>query len=88
MPTYDYRCKTCGHEHERFHGINAKPRVKCPECGAPCKKLMGTGSGVVFKGSGFYENDYKGKQAARDEAKRTNERMAEIDPNAPAMPED
>jgi len=42
-----------------FHGINAKPRIRCPECGASCKRLLGAGAGVIFKGSGFYETDYK-----------------------------
>lgn len=64
MPTYDYRCPECGHEQERFHGINQKPKVECEECGTRMKKLMGKGAGVIFKGTGFYETDYrKGEQA-------------------------
>jgi len=44
--------------------MNARPRVKCEECGGPCKKLLGTGAGIIFKGSGFYETDYKKKGKA------------------------
>ncbi len=61
MPTYDYECKKCGHTSEVFHTMTAKPRVKCPECGASTKKLIGAGAGIIFKGSGFYETDYKRK---------------------------
>ena len=61
MPTYTYECKKCGHRQDEFHGINAKPRVKCEACGGACKRLIGTGSGIIFKGSGFYETDYKNK---------------------------
>ena len=52
--------------------MNAKPRVKCPECEASCKRLIGTGAGVIFKGSGFYETDYKkshSKSHAKTESK-------------------
>ena len=60
MPTYDYVCDACSHEFEAFHSITAKPLRKCPECGKPkLKRLIGTGAGVIFKGSGFYETDYK-----------------------------
>ena len=59
MPTYTYECKKCGHAHDVFHPMSASPRVKCEECGGGCKKLLGTGAGIIFKGSGFYETDYK-----------------------------
>lgn len=61
MPTYTYQCKKCSAIADHFHGINAKPRVKCDECGGACKRLIGTGSGIIFKGSGFYETDFKSK---------------------------
>jgi putative FmdB family regulatory protein len=64
MPTYDYECKKCGHTSEVFHTMTAKPRVKCPECGASAKKLIGAGAGIIFKGSGFYETDYKRKSGS------------------------
>jgi putative FmdB family regulatory protein len=60
MPTYDYKCDACGHRFERFQSISAGPLKKCPECGKlKLKRLIGTGAGVIFKGSGFYETDYR-----------------------------
>lgn len=59
MPTYTYECKKCSHSMDVFHPMSATPRVKCPECGGACRKMLGSGSGVIFKGSGFYETDYK-----------------------------
>jgi putative FmdB family regulatory protein len=60
MPTYDYQCDACGHKFEQFQSITAKPLKKCPECGkSKLKRLFGTGAGVIFKGSGFYETDYR-----------------------------
>lgn len=59
MPTYAYQCKKCAHTFDVFHSISASPRMKCEKCKGPCKKLLGTGAGLIFKGSGFYETDYK-----------------------------
>ncbi len=60
MPTYDYRCRSCEHTFEHFQGISDPLLRKCPECGRrTLERLFGTGAGVVFKGSGFYETDYK-----------------------------
>lgn len=61
MPTYSYECKKCGKVQDEFHSITANPRVKCNKCGGPCKRKLGKGSGIIFKGSGFYETDYKKK---------------------------
>lgn len=69
MPTYDYRCNACEHQFEEFQSMSAKPLKKCPECGkAQLERLIGTGAGVIFKGSGFYETDYRSesyKKAAK-----------------------
>lgn len=62
MPTYSYECKRCGHTQDMFHSMSAKPRVKCEACGGPCARLIGKGAGIIFKGSGFYETDYKNKK--------------------------
>ena len=60
MPTYEYRCDSCGHELETFQSITANPLRKCPACGKlKLKRLLGTGAGLIFKGSGFYETDYR-----------------------------
>ena len=71
MPTYEYACESCGHEFEEFQSITAKPLKKCPQCGKPkLRRLIGTGGGVIFKGSGFYQTDYRSesyKKAAEAE---------------------
>jgi putative FmdB family regulatory protein len=60
MPTYDYECDACGHKFELFQSINAPVEKKCPECKKPkLRRLFGTGAAVVFKGSGFYQTDYR-----------------------------
>jgi putative FmdB family regulatory protein len=59
VPTYEYECKDCGCKFERFQGIKAPPIKKCPECKGKVKRLIGTGSGIIFKGKGFYQTDYK-----------------------------
>jgi putative FmdB family regulatory protein len=71
MPTYDYECDACGHEFELFQSISEPVKRKCPECGKPkLRRLFGTGAAVVFKGSGFYQTDYRSesyKKAAEKE---------------------
>lgn len=71
MPTYSYECKRCHAVQDVFHGITAEPRVKCGACGGPARRLIGNGAGVIFKGSGFYETDYKrnGKAKSKPAAK-------------------
>ncbi len=60
MPTYEYECSRCGHRWELFQSITAKPVRTCADCGArTAKRLFGTGAGVIFKGSGFYQTDYR-----------------------------
>ncbi|MCD6287692.1 MAG: zinc ribbon domain-containing protein [Candidatus Hydrogenedentes bacterium] len=68
MPTYEYECRKCGHVFEKFHSMSEKPRVRCPKCKGPSKKLLGTGAGIIFKGSGFYETDYKRKNGGASAA--------------------
>lgn len=60
MPTYDYVCDACGHEFELFQQMTAPVKKKCPECSKlKLRRLVGTGAGVLFKGGGFYETDYR-----------------------------
>jgi len=61
MPTYDYECTKCKHTFEILQKMSDKPLEKCPKCGAIVKRLIGKGSGIIFKGTGFYETDYKRK---------------------------
>jgi putative FmdB family regulatory protein len=59
MPTYQYRCTSCGHDFEKFHKITVSTRPKCPRCGKKSERVISGGAGLVFKGSGFYITDYK-----------------------------
>ena len=68
MPTYDYICENCGHKFEQFQAIKAKPIRKCPRCGKrEFKRLIGTGAGVIYKGSGFYQTYYRRESYKKDE---------------------
>ena len=78
MPTYDYECDACGHTLEIFQGINDPKKKKCPECGKnKLQRLFGTGAAIVFKGSGFYETDYRSegykKAAKKDKESQKSE---------------
>jgi putative FmdB family regulatory protein len=60
MPTYEYRCSNCGHKFEKFQSITAAPLKRCPACNKDrAQRLIGTGAGLIFKGSGFYITDYR-----------------------------
>jgi putative FmdB family regulatory protein len=69
MPTYAYRCKSCGHEYDKLQKISDKTLAKCPRCGKRGERIITGGAGVVFKGSGFYETDYKRAGEKRKEEK-------------------
>ena len=68
MPTYDYVCDTCDHRFEQFQTITAKPLRKCPNCGKNAlRRLIGSGAGIIFKGSGFYQTDYRSESYKKAE---------------------
>jgi putative FmdB family regulatory protein len=85
MPTYDYVCRACGHELELFQSMSEAPKRKCPECGKlKLERQIGKGAGVLFKGSGFYQTDYrsdsynKGAKAEKEpDAKSAESKSAE-----------
>lgn len=87
MPTYEYRCKACDAELEIFHSMSEDARTECPECGEhKLKRLISAGGGVIFKGSGFYQTDYRsesykaGEKAAKDsksEATKSSSKSSE-----------
>jgi putative FmdB family regulatory protein len=67
MPIYEYQCSNCGHHLEELQSISEPPLVKCPKCGQnTLKKLIGSGGGLIFKGSGFYLTDYKNKSSVNN----------------------
>lgn len=81
MPTYDYECDGCGHTFELFQQISEDPKRKCPECKKlKLRRLFGTGAAVVFKGSGFYQTDYRSdsyKKAAEADKKPSSSKSTD-----------
>lgn len=59
MPTYDYVCTACGHEYELFQKMTDEPKKRCPKCRSRVERKIGSGAGLLFKGSGFYITDYR-----------------------------
>ena len=73
MPTYDYECDACGHLFEVFQGINDPIKRKCPKCKKlKLRRLFGTGAAILFKGSGFYETDYRSDSYKSDAKKASS----------------
>lgn len=70
MPTYEYKCDKCGEQFELFQGMKDKPADKCPKCGGTVKRLIGGGAGIIFKGKGFYQTDYK-STGSKDKTKKS-----------------
>lgn len=67
MPTYEYRCNACEHTWEEFQPITAKPSRKCPECKkTKAERIISAGGGIIFKGSGFYQTDYRSDSYKKD----------------------
>ena len=91
MPTYDYECDACGHKFELFQNISEDPKKKCPECKkSKLRRLFGTGAAIMFKGSGFYQTDYRSesyKQAAEKDSKASSESASESKPSDAKTPE-
>jgi putative FmdB family regulatory protein len=73
MPTYDYECQKCGHRFEQFQSITSEPLKRCPKCKGKVKRLLGTGAGILFKGSGFYLTDYRSKSYVEGSKKEKSE---------------
>ena len=86
MPTYDYLCESCGCRFEQFQSITARPLRKCSKCGKnKLKRLIGAGAGVIFKGSGFYQTDYRSegyKKAQEGEKKKSEKDTSKKDTKA------
>jgi len=81
MPTYSYLCESCGNEFEKFQTITARPLRMCPKCGKKrLKRLIGTGAGIIFKGTGFYQTDYRSESYKK--AEKSEKTSAEKKPAA------
>jgi putative FmdB family regulatory protein len=82
MPTYDYACDACGHKFELFQAITAEPERRCPECKKlKLRRLFGTGGAIVFKGSGFYQTDYRSKSYQEKAAAESKASSGESKPS-------
>lgn len=75
MPNYDYKCQKCEHIFEVFQGMNDPKLTDCPQkdCDGDVKRLLGTGSGLIFKGSGFYQTDYRSDSYKAGEKKASSD---------------
>ena len=70
MPTYDYICNDCNKMHEYFQSMSDNPLTKCPECKKnSLRRIISGGTGLIFKGSGYYLTDYKNKKTKKTDAK-------------------
>ena len=93
MPTYEYRCKSCGNEFEEFQTMSSDPLIMCPKCAKPAlKRLMSSGAGLIFKGSGFYLTDYKksntsSSSGAKSESKLDSKSETKSDAKQESKPE-
>ncbi len=91
MPTYEYACPKCGYQFEQFQSMRDEPIKKCPKCKKTgVKRLLGTGAGLIFKGSGFYITDYKkktGSSTSSSESKSSSDSKPASTP-APAAKSD
>ncbi len=91
MPTYEYLCNNCSHEFEKFQSITANSLRKCPECGKmQLNRLIGTGGGIIFKGSGFYQTDYRSenyKEGKKNAAPKTESKDTDKKEAKPAKTE-
>jgi len=74
MPTYEYECSSCQYLFEVFQNISEKPLTECPRCGGPVKRKISGGSGLLFKGKGFYVTDYRSENYKKKAAAENPER--------------
>lgn len=88
MPTYEYECLKCGHRLELFQKMTEPPRKRCPRCRGKLRRLVGTGAGMIFKGSGFYVTDYR-SQSYKDQKKKESGETPKVkdEPKPKAKPE-
>src|ERR1051325_487875 len=89
MPTYDYVCDACNHEFELFQSITEEKKKKCPKCGKnKLRRLFGTGAAILFKGSGFYQTDYRSESYKSGEKKESEAAKPPTTESTPASSTD
>jgi putative FmdB family regulatory protein len=81
VPTYEYRCVSCGYQFEAVQRISDKPLSECPECKKPVERLISAGLSVIFKGSGFYSTDNKKASASEAPAKTPQKKDTTKEPS-------
>jgi len=87
MPTYEYECQACGHAFDELQTMVEAKLTKCPKCHKnKLARLIGSGSGMIFKGSGFYETDYKKKTGSSSDKKASSKPGSSPSTAAPATP--
>ena len=87
MPTYDYECDACGHKFEEWQSFKDEALTKCPKCKkAKLRRLFGGGAAIIFKGSGFYETDYR-KESYKDAAKADADAAKPVEAKTDAKPD-
>jgi putative FmdB family regulatory protein len=85
MPTYDYECKACGHTFEELQSFSAPLLTKCPKCKKnKLERLFGGGGAIIFKGSGFYETDYRRAGESKDKSEGSDAAKTETKGEAKA----
>jgi putative FmdB family regulatory protein len=94
MPTYEYVCRSCKHEFETFQSMTESPKRTCPKCGkSALERKIGLGAAVLFKGSGFYQTDYrsdsykKGAEAEKPSTDKKADTKSDAKPEKPAKAE-
>ena len=80
MPTYDYKCLKCNHTFEMFQSMTAEPIKNCPKCNGKVKRLIGAGAGPIFKGSGFYQTDYKNNSSSTSNSNKESTPVKDTKP--------
>ncbi len=86
MPTYDYECTGCGHRFEAFQKMTDAPLTQCPSCKGDVRRLIGSGMGLIFKGSGFYSTDYKKKAHSSSRDTKEKSKCSSGDPSCEGCP--
>ena len=90
MPTYEYRCLKCKKKFEKLQSMSEPPVKKCPKCGGKPERLISGGTGLIFKGTGFYITDYKNKKANEERGKKeakAESKDAKVESKKPAVPD-